>query len=117
MSFNSSMTDAALLASLGERLARVRLDANLTQSELARRAGIGLRTLQRLESGAVAAQLTVFLRVCRALDLIDRFDLLLPDERPGPLELLERHGAQRQRASSRVAETSSSTEWRWADGS
>jgi transcriptional regulator with XRE-family HTH domain len=110
----SSMTDTALLTEVGARVARHRLEANLTQSELAQRAGVGLRTLQRLESGEVAAQLSVFLRVCRALGLVERIDAFLPAAAPGPIEQLERQGAARQRASGRIADTQTAP-WRWAD--
>lgn len=114
IAIESSLADTALLSELGTRLARQRLHADLTQAELAARAGIGLRTLQRLESGEVAAQLSVFLRVCRELGLLQRLDAFLPDASPGPIEQLERQGASRQRASGRVAESATGA-WTWAD--
>jgi transcriptional regulator with XRE-family HTH domain len=73
------MTDEALLKALGERLAGLRLARNLTQQELAEQAGLGLRTVQRLESGAAATQLSGLLRVCRVLGLVEQLDTLIPE--------------------------------------
>ena len=36
---------------IGQRLARLRLARNVTQANLAEKAGIGVRTLRRLEAG------------------------------------------------------------------
>ncbi|MFN9408677.1 MAG: helix-turn-helix domain-containing protein, partial [Akkermansiaceae bacterium] len=66
MKMDSKMTDEALLRLLGERLSGIRLARNLTQQHLAEQAGLGLRTVQRLELGAAATQLSGFIRVCRA---------------------------------------------------
>ena len=45
-----------------------RLTQNLTQAALAERSGVAKRTIERLESGAVATQLSGFLRECRLLE-------------------------------------------------
>lgn len=109
------MTDAAVLGALGERLARRRLERNLTQAQLAREAGVSLRTVGRLEAGE-STQLTNLIRVLRALDLLAHFDELLPAPTPGPLEQLRGGGKPRRRASPR-AEGGDDTdaEWTWAD--
>ena len=90
-------TDAAVLEELGRRLERARLDANLTQHQVADRAGIGKATLERLEAGK-PSKLTSFVRVLRALDLVDALNELIPERRgPSPLEVVTR-GHERQRA-------------------
>jgi transcriptional regulator with XRE-family HTH domain len=43
------MSDEALLQELGRRIARLRLERNLSQAQLAEQAGISKRTLERLE--------------------------------------------------------------------
>jgi transcriptional regulator with XRE-family HTH domain len=64
------MSDEALLQELGQRIARLRLERNLTQAQLAEQAGISKRTLEHLEAGAAATKLSLFLRVLRQLDLL-----------------------------------------------
>lgn len=107
------MSDEALLHELGHRIARLRLEQNLSQAQLAEQAGISKRTLERLEAGAAATQLSLFLRVLRQLDLLERLELLLPEPQPSPLALLEQQQqATRQRASRRrIAKPASSWSW------
>ena len=79
MKITSEASDGAVLAELGRRLARVRLAKNLTQAQLAEKADVAKRTVERLESGSVAPQLAGFVRICRALDLVERFEQLVPE--------------------------------------
>jgi len=107
----------ALLSELGGRLARVRLDRNLTQAELAEQAAVSKRTVERLESGAAATQLSGFLRVCRALGLLERFDTLVPESLPSPIAQLKLRGKQRRRASSAKTPDRPAKKWVWGDRS
>jgi transcriptional regulator with XRE-family HTH domain len=115
MRIENQMTDDRILLELGERLARVRLEQNLTQNELAREAGVGLRTVQRLETGAVATQLSGFLRVCRALRLAERFEVLIPEPVASPIARLKRAGKQRRRASGRAPAAGGAEKWKWGN--
>jgi transcriptional regulator with XRE-family HTH domain len=117
MKITKDATDQAILGELGGRLAQVRLERNLTQAQLAGRAGVAKRTVERLESGSVATQLSGFIRVCRALELIGRFDLLVPETAPGPVEQLKLRGRMRQRASAKRPAAAPSKKWQWGDES
>ena len=95
----------------------------VTQAELAERAGVGKRTLERIESGGSAQVLSV-VRVLRALGLVEGVDRLVPDATSGPMELLRTKGKKRKRASKPRkkkggAEVSSDegrrAEWKWGD--
>ena len=101
MKIEKQATDEAVLSELGRRLAQVRLQRNLTQARLAEQAGVSKRTVERLESGSVATQLSGFIRVCRVLDLVERFNLLVPEPVPSPVEQLKLRGRKRLRASER----------------
>src|SRR6188768_2520105 len=114
MKITAELTDQALLKELGERLARARIDLNLTQAALAEQSGVAKRTIERLESGEAATQLSSFLRVCRTLGLLERFELLLPEPAPSPMAQLKQQGRRRQRAS-RPATPPTAKKWTWAD--
>jgi len=86
MKIAKQATDGAILSELGRRLARVRLERNLTQAQLAEQAGVSKSTVERLESGSVATQLSGFIRVCRVLDVIERFEMLVPESMLSPIE-------------------------------
>lgn len=124
MKISNGTTDQAILQELGARLAKVRLEKNLTQAQLAAQAGVSKRTLERLESGIVAAQLSAFIRVCRALDLLGALDQLLPAGGPGPIAQLKMRGRVRRRASSTGAAPGvlhepppTSGAWTWGESS
>jgi transcriptional regulator with XRE-family HTH domain len=115
MKIAPEITDQALLTLIGERLARLRLAKNLTQQQLAEQAGLGLRTVQRLELGAAATQLSGFVRVCRVLGLLAHFDVLIPEQTSSPIAQLKLQGRRRQRARGRKATATAPNSWTWAD--
>lgn len=115
MKITAQLTDESILKELGGRLTSARLVCNLTQAALAEQAGVSKRTVERLESGEVATQLSGFLRVCRALGLLERFDNLIPEAMTSPMEQLKQQGRKRQRASGRKAAAGEPKKWTWGE--
>ena len=68
MRIDSQLTDDAVLAELGERLARTRLERNLTQGALANEAGVARKVVHAMEAGT-EFKITSLIRVLRALGL------------------------------------------------
>lgn len=112
MDYSGQHTDDLVLSEIGQRLSSARLSRNLTQVGFAREAGVSKSTVQRLEAGG-SIQLTSFIRLLRALDLLDRLPALLPQGGPEPMDLLRRRGQARQRA--RPREDHSHEPWTWAE--
>jgi transcriptional regulator with XRE-family HTH domain len=112
--FTRQLTDAAAMAELGERLARTRLEQNLSQQQIASAAGVSKRTVERIEAGA-PVQLAGFIRVLRALGLLERLEALVPEPLPSPIEQAKLHGRRRRRAAPRAERPSQSGPWRWGD--
>src|ERR1043166_7647546 len=113
MNIKPEFSDELVLQELGERLTRTRLERNLTQANLAQTAGISKRTLERLESGAASSQLTTFIRVSRALDLLQRFDTFLPRPLASPVQQVKLQGRKRKRASGGRIEKTLNKKWTW----
>ena len=114
MKITNQTAEARLLRELGERLAAERLAQDLTQAQLAEQAGVSKRTVERLEAGAVATQLSTFLRVLRVLGLQDKLEILIPEPAPSPLEQLKRKGRTRKRASGQTEpEPGAGSPWTW----
>jgi transcriptional regulator with XRE-family HTH domain len=114
MKITSLLLDEAILAEIGERLARRRLDLQLTQAEVAEQAGIAKRTLERIEAGH-SAQMSSMIRIFRVLDLLPGLESLVSDAGPRPMDLLKRKGKVRQRASKRRRSEPSGKPWTWGD--
>jgi transcriptional regulator with XRE-family HTH domain len=109
----SESGDEALQQLLGSRLRGLRLNRNESQAELARRAGIGKATLQRLEEGRSGTIVTL-LRVLRALDL-DNLDALVPAVEESPLAEARGERQARVRARGRATPKTPPGGWRWGD--
>lgn len=62
--------------------------AGLSQSELAKKSGVGLTPLKRFEKTG-ATTLRNLIAILRAMDLLDNLEAMVPNpETPGPLEIL-----------------------------
>ena len=111
------LTDEAILAEIGSRLARRRIDAGLTQIALARQAGVSRSTVDRLERGQ-STQMSSFIRILRVLDLLSDFADLVPETGPGPMDILKNKPYERKRAySGRGKVQQDSLKWTWDDES
>ena len=116
MKISGILADDAVLAEIGERVARRRLDLQLTQADLAEQAGIAKRTVERIESGA-SAQMSSMIRMLRVLELLAGLDRMIPASGPRPMDLLKRGGKPRQRASSSRRPDRSDEPWTWDEDS
>lgn len=114
MNISKLLTDDAILAETGKRIARCRLDHQLTQADVAEQAGVSKRTVERVEAGA-SAQMSTIIRILRVLDLLPGLDRLIPEPGPRPMELLKLKGKVRQRASSNRLPNRSNKKWSWGD--
>lgn len=115
MKITNQLTDAAVFTEVGRRLAQARLQRGLTQEALAQEAGVGKRTVERLEAGKGEPQLSVFLRVCRVLGLLERLDAILPEQILSPLTELQLRGRTRKRVRSKKGPPASERPWKWGD--
>ncbi len=106
------MSDAAILAEVGQRLRRIRLNRNLTQAELALQAGIGRRTLQKAENGE-GTTLESLVAILRGLRLLSELDQFLPEPSPSPVQLAQLQGRARQRASGKRKDDKPASDWKW----
>ena len=114
MKITPLLTDDAVLAELGARMAARRVELQLTQAAVAEQAGIAKRTLERMEAGQTS-QLGTLIRVLRVLDAASGLDSLIPEAGPRPMDLLKQKGKVRQRASGQRAAKATGKPWRWGE--
>ncbi len=115
MIFEKSSSDLSILKELGKRMARCRLNLNLTQEALAEQAGVSRPTLARLEQGS-STTLANLIRVLRVLDLVENLEALVPVPPVSPIQQLRMKKKQRSRASSSSSTPRAlHTPWTWGD--
>jgi len=114
MKITSALTDEAVLAELGQRLARHRLAQDFTQSLLAKQAGVSKRTVERIEAGG-SAQLSSLIRVLRILQLLPALDASIPAPPASPIQLVRSQGRRRERARPARRKPARSEDWTWKD--
>ena len=70
-----SLTRAALVERMGGKLKELRIDSNMTQTELAESAGVSISMVREVEKGGniSIAKLIQILRALRRLDLLEPF--------------------------------------------
>jgi transcriptional regulator with XRE-family HTH domain len=116
MRLDDLITTNAVVAELGRRFERARLQQNLTQAELALAAGVGEATLRRFESGH-SIQLTTLVKLLKAMGLLDGLETVLPEETVDPIAELERWRGRRRASGARTREDGNRqrSAWRWGD--
>jgi len=95
--FSAISTTDEILAELGGRLRRYRLQQNRTVAEIAEQSGLSPAAIERVEHGNNTT-LDTLIRILRALGRVEALDAFLPAPLISPLELAELSGKQRQRA-------------------
>jgi len=103
----------AIMQELGRRIAAHRIAMNMTQATAAREAGVGKRTVERIEAGE-DSQLSTLIRLFRVLGLADGLESLVPEQGPSPIDLLKLKKKQRRRASTR-GKNGQRQGWQWGD--
>lgn len=92
------MTDDMIIKAIGDYIRSIRLDKNLTQKQLAERAGVHRTTIRDLELGRRSTLLTL-IQVLRSLDQLHTLQNFKVSNELSPLELAKLEIKQRKRAS------------------
>jgi transcriptional regulator with XRE-family HTH domain len=93
-----SMTDKGVLEEIGSRLRQQRLAMNMSQIELAQKAGVGRIVVQKLENGKNCTTKGL-IRIMRVLGEIEKLNLIYTEQGPSPMDLVNMKGHERERAS------------------
>lgn len=95
-----TLSNPAIMIEIGKRLKSYRIRKNLSQKELASRAGISVLSVQNLEKGRFVTMVT-FISILRMLKLLGNIEILVPELPISPVELLKLKGKTRKRVQKR----------------
>ena len=110
-----NMGDTAIASQLGVFLRQIRLEQNLTQENLAVKAGLSRSAIYEMENGKSATSLITIVQVLRALEHLHLFNTWTPSETGSPLMRTKMPGKKGLRASSQVVYEKKRDEddWDW----
>jgi transcriptional regulator with XRE-family HTH domain len=91
------MADPAIVREICKGLKQMRLDKNLSQQELANRAGLSRITISHMESGRSANLLTI-VQILRVFDKLNVFNEFVQEPEISPLILFEQQEKMRKKA-------------------
>lgn len=92
------LTPYAIARELGDRVKTARLNANLTQKALAKKAGVSLKAVTNGEKGK--STLESMVAILMALEITEQLNSFIPKQEISPVQLAELQGKKRKRASS-----------------
>ncbi len=104
------MTDDMIIKSIGDFIRNERLERNLTQAQLADRAGVNRTTISDLELGRRSTLITL-IQTLRSLDQLGTLKNFNFSKEVSPLKLAKLEMKERKRARGKKDENSNTTSW------
>jgi len=105
-----SMSDAAIVNQLATYLRHMRLQQNLTQEQVAEKAGLSRSAISDMENGRTATSLLTIIQVLRALQQLQLLDNWQVTAQVSPLQMAKLSGRERLRASG-ITTNKEASEW------
>lgn len=99
-----------ILKEIGTRIKQKRISLSITQKDLAREAKLSLRSIVNVENGENIS-FNHIISILKALRIVDNLELLIPEIKTDPLEVLKL-GSKRQRVTKSKTTTD---DWKWGD--
>lgn len=111
MHLTGTENNLTLLREFGNRIRDTRIAMSLTQKELAERAGLSQKTVERVERGE-SIKFDFVLSILRVLRCLEFLDLLIPEQTGMSVDEYL-HGKKRKRASAHTPRREQA--WKWGD--
>ena len=105
-----SMSDDAILNVIGEQFKQMRLNARMSQADLAKVSGLSRNTISAMETGrnVSIANAIILLRYLKKLDVLDAFRTAAPIS---PRAIVKNQGKMPKRIRSSKKEKTTEPEW------
>lgn len=88
MKISNYNDEKSILAELGSRIQQYRVSLNITQSELAQRCGLSLKTIARTEMG-YDTKFSNLIKILNEIGLSENLEILIPEPQPDYKALFE----------------------------
>ncbi len=109
MRIKPKSTTSAIMEELSRRMKEYRISADMKQDELEQMSMVSRSTISRFENGGDIS-LSNFIKLLKALEIEENFEVLIPDETLRPSYIIKRKKKQRVRKHEEIEQT-----WKWGD--
>ena len=107
-----SMSDLSIVTELGAYLKQIRLQQNLTQEQVAEKAGLSRSAISEMENGKSATSLLTIVQILRALQQLHLLDNWKVASQISPLLMAKLSGKERLRSSgAKMLKNREESEW------
>jgi transcriptional regulator with XRE-family HTH domain len=96
MKITNLSNEKSILSEIGNRIQQYRVSMNVTQVEFAKKCGISLKTIARIENGD-DLKLSNLIKIMNEFNIVDNLDALIPEPQPDYKAMFEEK-ATRKRA-------------------
>ena len=81
MKITNLSNEKSILSEIGNRIQQYRVSMNVTQVEFAKKCGISLKTIARIENGD-DLKLSNLIKIMNEFNIVDNLDALIPEPQP-----------------------------------
>ena len=100
-----------ILEELGIRIKDARIAISMTQKEMALKAGISEKTVERIEKGE-NVKIENLLNIFRVLNFLQNFEILIPEQEVLIEEMMDK---KKRKRASRKKEAMNNSDWKWGE--
>jgi transcriptional regulator with XRE-family HTH domain len=110
--FNYTLSNEAILQTLGLQIKQMRLNKNLSQIQLAKLSGLSRSAISQLENKGMGT-MNSFIQILRTLEKIEILNHFITEAPVSPIQIAKLHGKTRKRASGNMpaSERKEDSEW------
>lgn len=113
MTLNGDENNQTIMREMGQRVQDSRIAMNMTQTQMAERSGVALRTVSRIENGE-SVNFENILNVLRVLGMLGNLNQLIQEQVIAPTEMADRGSKKRKRATAAKKRPEKEV-WVWGD--
>lgn len=111
MKITNLSNEKSILSEIGNRIQQYRVSLNITQAEFAKKCGISLKTIARIENGD-DLKMSNLIKILNEFNIVENLDVLIPEPQPDYKAMFEEK-TTRKRA--RPDKKKSDSTWVWGE--
>lgn len=111
MKITGSENNIFILQELGRRIKDARIAISMTQKEMAQKAGVSEKTVERIEKGE-NVKIENLLNIFRVLNFLQNIEILIPEQEVLIEETMDK---KRRKRASRKKEINDNSDWKWGE--